>query len=137
MFEQRLPWKITLEEVSMKLGLCPDSSLLSDINLCNKYFMKDVQVSAEQILSDVLHLIILSYSFVFFKTLLWEKQNTTKQEKPKPKQTKIFQKSNFSQSFKTDFSGTLSFRLLTRQRDRNCCTSFILIFFQCRESCFP
>lgn len=137
MFEESLPWKITLEEVSIKFGLCPDSSLPSDIILCNRYFMKHVQVSAEQILSDVLHLIILSYSFVFSKILLWEKQNTTKQEKPKAKQNTIFQKSNFSWSFKTDFSGTLSFRLLTRQRNRNCCTSFNPIFFQCRESCFP
>lgn len=81
-----MPWKITLEEVSIKPGLCLDSSLLSDIILCNRYFMKHVQVSAEQILSDVLHLIILSYSFVFPKFSFGK--NKTQLNKKNPKQNK-------------------------------------------------
>lgn len=67
-----------LQKVSIKLGLCPDSSLLSDIVLCNRYFQKVVQVSAEEIFSDIFHLIILSYSFIFFKISIWTK-NQNKQ----------------------------------------------------------
>lgn len=115
-----------LQKVSIKLGLCPDSSLLSDRVLCNRYFQKVVQVSAEEIFSDIFHLIILSYSFIFFKISFFgtkkppktkhQKTNTPPSPQNKPQNfSRRSKKSNFSQSFKRDFSDTLSFSIIINQ----------------------
>lgn len=128
LFKQWLPWKITLQEVSVKLRLWPYSCLLSDIVLCNRYFQKDVLFSAEQIFSDVLHLIILSYIFIFFKILFWKK-NKRKQTKQTNPQTKT---SDFSRtsilSFKTDFSDILSFCNIINQGEEQ---ELLYLFHSC------
>lgn len=104
----------------IKSGLFPDSSPLSDIILWDRYFQKSVQVSAEQIFSDVLNLITFHIVLSFSKSPLETKKKCQQNQPTKPtKQTKNFsrrsKKSNFSKSFKTDFSDPPSLIVIINQ----------------------